>query len=156
MTVYQSNTPFGSSLRSSQDISGWFTFGHGNSRRTAKYREIHRLHVSRWMAWLFWDTELLNNPSLQLTLQPLIDPLINELENWVEKKFQSGEDVADVKPIILNLDPLRAQHRPILHYVVTHLAAYTVGWILFRARGFERKALNGQEYFIRKCREKER
>ncbi|GMH60366.1 hypothetical protein TrRE_jg11190 [Triparma retinervis] len=144
------------SIMKQEELSGWFTFGHGSARRTAKYSEIHRQHVSRWMAWLFWDTELLHNPSLQATLQPLIDPLIDELEKWVEKDFQSGDDVADVKPIILNLDPLRAQHRPILHYVVTHLAAWTIGWIIFKWRGFERKVLNGQEYYIRKCREKDR
>jgi len=139
-----------------KELEGWFTWGHGSKRRVARFSEIHREHVSRWMAFLFWDTELLNNPSLQQTLQPLIDPLVEQLEAWVGVEFDSGPEPADVKPIILNLDPLRAQHHPILHYVVTHLAAYTVGWAIFRLRGFERKTLNGQEYFHRKCRETDR
>jgi hypothetical protein len=44
-------------------------------------------------------------------------------------------------------------HHPILHYIVTHVAATSVAAAIFRWRGFTHHTLNGQDYYHRRCRE---
>jgi pimeloyl-ACP methyl ester carboxylesterase len=130
------------------EIANWFTHGHGSARRIAKFEEIHRVHARQWMAWAFWDTTYENDLG-----RSEIDPLIEMLEKRIGCEFQDGPEIEDVRPLRLNLDPLRAVHHPILHYVVTHLAATSAAALLFRLRGFEHRVVNGQAFYHRRCRE---
>jgi hypothetical protein len=80
-----------------------------------------------------------------LTLSPT-PRSVDAVEKWAGAPLLSSPSPPSptIVPLRLNLDDLRAQHRPILHYVVTHLCANLAGWAIFRARGFERRVKNGQ------------
>jgi len=81
---------------------------------------------------------------------------VDLLELRIGSSFLNTDNYQDIRPLCLNLDPPRAVHHPILHYVVTHMFATLAAKALFRWRGFRFGTLNGQDYYHKKCQETDR
>ena len=138
--------------RKQYELAGWFTdASQGSHNARAAFEQIHRHHLSTWLAWAFLDAPL--DEQLEEELAPLVDAI----EVFCRSPLQSGKHVsASIVPLRLNIDSLRAQHRPILHYFVTHFSANLAGWAIFTSRGFKRRVKNGQTYYFRERRIKKK
>jgi pimeloyl-ACP methyl ester carboxylesterase len=134
-------------LERQAQMAQWFVDRDlGRRNRAPAFEQIHRDHCAEWLAWAFFDHE--PTPAIRQDTEACIDLI----ETWAGKKLQSGPNKENVKALTLTLDPLRCQHHPILHYVVTHLFANVAGWAIFTMRGFKRKVRNGQVYYHRPCK----
>ncbi|KAF9957666.1 hypothetical protein BGZ72_001581 [Mortierella alpina] len=114
-------------------IEAWFDTGR--TKQPARFEDIGRVNMLRWMAWAFWAApyeEVFQSPSRVQELNQMVDTI----ESVKKVKFSEGYN-PDVDCIRLCLDPVVASHRPLVYYVLLWVANMAVG-LLFSLLGLTR------------------
>ncbi|KAF9944495.1 hypothetical protein BGZ70_004592 [Mortierella alpina] len=114
-------------------IEVWFDTGR--TKQPARFEDIGRVNMLRWMAWAFWAApyeEVFQSPSAVQELNQMVDTI----ESVKKVKFTKGFN-PDVDCIRMCLDPVIASHRPLIYYVLLWAANVIVG-LLFNLVGLTR------------------
>lgn len=128
------------------EVSGWFLQAHSSERWPAsRVCEIHRGNVAEWMAWAFFHCDPAGLPeSRRLELEQLIDATAD----WADLEFAPGYNPA-VRAMRLTMDPIPAQHRPLIYYIVTAWAFPVVTDHYLLSRGFRQYRSGTLSYWYR-------
>ncbi|KAF9272608.1 hypothetical protein BGZ68_002266 [Mortierella alpina] len=114
-------------------IEVWFDTGR--TKQPARFEDIGRVNMLRWMAWAFWAApyqEVFQSPAAVQELNQMVDTI----ESVKKVKFSKGYN-PNVDCIRMCLDPVRASHRPLIYYVLLWVANMAVG-LLFNLLGLTR------------------
>ncbi|KAF9572009.1 hypothetical protein EC968_010413 [Mortierella alpina] len=114
-------------------IEVWFDTGR--TKQPARFEDIGRENMLRWMAWAFWAApheEVFQSPSAVQELNQMVDTI----ESIKKVKFSSGFN-PDIECIRMCLDPVIASHRPLIYYTLLWVANMVVG-LLFNLFGLKR------------------
>lgn len=120
-------------------LSSWFS--------VSTLSQVSRYHLKQWLAWAVFDRQL----------EEIVSPsVLEEIEEMIadgEKEFNvcvphmSNEDKRP-SAMRLNVDPVRALHRPLVYYAVTSLVSF-VGDGVLMWMGFRRERIGPVYFWIR-------
>jgi pimeloyl-ACP methyl ester carboxylesterase len=111
-----------------------------------RWSELRRENVQEWLAWAFWNADRRAVPPTEM------EPLVQTVERWVLERHPEQPPIkAGYNPRLfacrLTLDTLRCKHRPLVAYVVTHMAVCTWASIALRTRGFRARRDGNIDYW---------
>ena len=146
MTKAQRQQAFARALAATSDlrrfVSGWFKLAPFSAIRTGNAKE--------WLAWAVFGSRL---EALGAAEQQEVVGMLGAFEAALGAKLPAGYNPSLREGCIrINLDPISAQHRPVISYVVTY-TAHAVGWALLRRQGFRRSRCGALSYWHRPASE---
>ena len=146
MTKAQRQQAFVRALAATSDlrrfVSGWFKLAPFSAIRTGNAKE--------WLAWAVFGSRL---EALGAAEQQEVVGMLGAFEAALGAKLPAGYNPSLREGCIrINLDPISAQHRPVISYVVTY-TAHAVGWALLRRQGFRRSRCGALCYWHRPASE---
>ncbi|KAI8332868.1 Alpha/Beta hydrolase protein [Chlamydoabsidia padenii] len=102
-------------------LCGWFyKDGPGQSSSRPEFEEIYMDNVIEWLSWAFFTSPMEDIMQNQDYLKE-IHWMISEFQNKFQAPVTEGYN-QQVHARRLNLDPIKAHHRPLLVYMVIQLA----------------------------------
>lgn len=125
------------------EVTSWFL---GETHAHPEWSELQWENVEEWLAWALW------NRGRDGTHATELEALVGRVEEWVLagggglprlRRGYNGRLVA----CRLTLDALRCTHRPLMAYVITHLAVRAYTGYALRARGFVPRHAGGLQYW---------
>lgn len=120
------------------EVSSWFLRkgARAHDEAVPAWLELRTGNIADWLAWALWHCEPSNVDPAELRL------FVTRVEQWVHEGMGATRSPvpeghnSGLFACRLTLDELRCKHRPLLAYLVTHLALGIVNRSSLKARGF--------------------
>eukprot|EP01135_Chromosphaera_perkinsii_P001115 Nk52_evm65s158 gene=Nk52_evmTU65s158 len=117
-------------------FSRWF--------HSAPFHSLQRQNFLEWLAWAFYDDELVNFSREELKE---LNDLADYGESQMGYKFPEGHN-PEVSCIRLTRDPIFSIQRPLIYYIVIALLQ-ALGSVCIWALGFRKAYVKGHTYYYR-------
>lgn len=116
-------------------LSRWF--------HNAPPQSLYRGNLEEWMAWAFFDGDILSLPEQE---RAEVSELVDLMENTMKYKFPKG--YSNIRSMRLTLDPLQSSQRPFIYYAAVY-GVHIIAAIVIRLLGFEKQNVQGQVFHYR-------